>query len=501
MVLAELLEDVPVIKLYSAMYGKMVLTQDVSISNLRYDSRRVEQNDLFVAIRGTATDGHVFIDSAVNRGARVVVVQDDEAMPDAYFMHAGVIKILVEDSRKALAIMAANFYRHPSRRLTLIGVTGTNGKTTTTHLIKSILEAAGGRVGLIGTIAYSIGDEVLPATHTTPESLELNQMLDTMSRRGCTAAVMEVSSHSLAMSRVYGQQFGAAVFTNLTQDHLDYHGTMEGYFAAKRLLFSGLSPSSVAVSNGDDAYGIRMVEGTAARTIIYSMSAGEATVRDLRMGVEGLSMTVAYKDQAIPVVSTLTGRFNAANILAACAAGMGLGVDAAHCAAGIRGVKSVRGRFEQIHSPQGWTAIVDYAHTPDALQNCLGTIREILPAGGGRRIVTVFGCGGNRDAGKRPVMGRIASSMSDLTIVTSDNPRNEDPGAIIADIMKGTVAGRAVSTEPDRRKAIRKALVLAAPGDVILIAGKGHEQYQIVRETRSHFDDREEVEAYIGEHQ
>lgn len=498
MVLTELLEGIRVIKLFSSMYGKMVLTQDVSIGNIQYDSRKVEHNDLFVAIRGTAIDGNRFVADAINRGATVVVTDDDTAVPDTLLMHAGVLKVLVHDARKALAILAANFYGHPSRRLTLVGVTGTNGKTTTTHLVKSILEADGKMTGLIGTIEYKIGDMTVPATHTTPESLELNHLLAGMVEKGCSAAVMEVSSHSLAMNRVHGLEFKVGVFTNLTQDHLDFHGSMDEYFRAKKILFNDLSSSAWAVVNVDDSYGTRIVEGIAARSLRFgSGPQAEITARDVTMTVEGTRLNVASASGTQPVSTSLTGRFNVSNVLAAYATGSVLGIPAATIAAGIAKLKSVRGRFEQIVSPKGWTAVVDYAHTPDALENCLRTIHDLLPSGGTGRIITVFGCGGNRDRGKRPTMGRIATQMSDITIVTSDNPRKEDPDSIIEEVMKGIAPDRAVSREVDRRKAIAHALRIAGPGDVVLIAGKGHEDYQVIGETRFHFDDREEVEAFI----
>lgn len=498
MVLKDLLEGIRVIKLYSGMYGKMVLTQDISVQNIRYDSRHVGPGDMFVAMRGTASDGHRFIQAAIRAGAIVVVADDDAALPDSFFMHEGVLKVVVADARAALAQLAANFYGHPAAALMLVGVTGTNGKTTTTHLVRSILEAHGEKAGLIGTIEYRIGERALPATHTTPESLELNGLLAAMVRERCTAAVMEVSSHALAMHRVDGMGFRAGVFTNLTQDHLDYHGTMEEYFRAKKKLFQQLGSDAVAVVNSDDPYGSRMAEGSAPRVITYG-TGSTAAVRatGIALSVDGSRCTVLYQGEAQEIRSTLTGQFNIANILAAYATGVGLGISAATIAAGIAGVKAVRGRFEQIAAPAGWTAVIDYAHTPDALENCLRTIRAIMPGGG--RIITVFGCGGNRDKGKRPLMGRIATSLSDVTVLTSDNPRHEDPHMIIRDILAGTGARDNVRTEPDRRTAIRLALADARPGDVVLIAGKGHETYQVAGETRMHFDDREEVETFLRE--
>lgn len=501
MTLSKVLEGVAVTKLFQTMYGKMVVTHEVEISGIQYDSRKMARDEVFVAIRGTATDGHKFINAAIGKGARAVVVEDDSAIPDSLFMHAGVVKIVVHDSRKALAQISANFYGHPSRRLTLVGVTGTNGKTTTTYLIKSILEARGDKVGLIGTIEYKIGDETIPATHTTPESLELNQLLASMVDNGCSAVVMEVSSHSLQMRRVHGLDFSTAAFTNLTQDHLDFHGTMEEYFKAKQILFNELNSSATAVTNADDRFGMKMIEKTQAGRLSYGLSSvADIRAEDVRMNAHGTTLMVAYKGGRQQIQSSLTGRFNVANISAAYAAGVALGIPTESIRVGIAKIRSVRGRFEQIVSTRGWTAVVDYAHTPDALENCLRTIHDILPERRGNCILTVFGCGGNRDKGKRPTMGAIASSLSDVTIITSDNPRKEDPQTIIDEINIGVVKGKTVMMEVDRRKAIVMALELAQEGDVVLIAGKGHEDYQVIGEAKHHFDDREEVEQYIRNH-
>jgi len=501
MTLSKVLEGVAVTKLFQTMYGKMVVTHEVEIRGIQYDSRKVARDEVFVAIRGTATDGHKFINAAIGKGARAVVVEDDSAIPDSLFMHAGVVKIVVHDSRKALAQISANFYGHPSRRLTLVGVTGTNGKTTTTYLIKSILEARGDKVGLIGTIEYKIGDETIPATHTTPESLELNQLLASMVDNGCSAVVMEVSSHSLQMRRVHGLDFSTAAFTNLTQDHLDFHGTMEEYFKAKQILFNELNSSATAVTNADDRFGMKMIEKTQAGRLSYGLSSvADIRAEDVRMNAHGTTLMVAYKGGRQQIQSSLTGRFNVANISAAYAAGVALGIPTESIRVGIAKIRSVRGRFEQIVSTRGWTAVVDYAHTPDALENCLRTIHDILPERRGNCILTVFGCGGNRDKGKRPTMGAIASSLSDVTIITSDNPRKEDPQTIIDEINIGVVKGKTVMMEVDRRKAIVMALELAQEGDVVLIAGKGHEDYQVIGEAKHHFDDREEVEQYIRNH-
>ena len=500
MTLNNLLEGVRVTKLYSAMYGKMVMTQDVSVRDIRYDSRRVKPGDLFVALRGTVQNGHRFIDDAIAGGASVVVVDDDSARPDAFFMHSGVLKVLVPDARAALAALSANFYGRPADRLELVGVTGTNGKTTTSHLIRAILEADGKPAGLIGTIEYRIKDRLIPATHTTPESLELNALLAEMVRSGCAAAVMEVSSHALALSRVEGLGFRAAVFTNLTQDHLDFHGSMEEYFRAKKILFDSLRAGDVAVVNADDPYGVRMLGETPAARITYGFGAAcDVRASGVEMGIDGSRFTAIHAGGELEIRSPLTGRFNIQNMLASCAAGIGLGAGSSAIAAGIRSVEAVRGRFERVVSPAGWTAIIDYAHTPDALENCLRAIRELVPPEAGHRIIIVFGCGGNRDRGKRPIMGRIASERSDIAIVTSDNPRDEDPASIIEAIVAGMIRGRETYTDVNRRSAIRSALMRARSGDVVLVAGKGHETYQIIGPTRHHFDDREEVEKFIRE--
>ena len=498
MTLAKLLQGVTVTKMFQTVYGRMAVTQDIEVQGIQYDSRRIGHEQLFVAIPGMALDGHSFIGEAIHRGATVVVVQDDAVLPDSYFQHASVTKIVVPDSRKALATMSANLYNHPSARLRLVGVTGTNGKTTTSYLIKAILEERGERVGLIGTIQHMMGDTTIPATHTTPESLDLNALLASMVEKGCTAAVMEVSSHSLSLSRVHGLDFAAAVFTNLTQDHLDFHGSMEEYFKAKKLLFDSLSPVASAITNADDSYGKMILQDTKGRKLSY----GSSTTADIRahsldLSVQGTTFSVNYEEASQRVESSLIGRFNVANILAAYASGIALGIPHQHIATGISHVPSVRGRFERIVSPQGWTAVVDYAHTPDALENCLRTIRDLLPPKKDNRGITIFGCGGTRDRGKRPKMARIATQLSDVTIITSDNPRKEDPQTIIDEIRNGTLSNATVYTEVDRHNAIIKGLTLAQQGDVVLVAGKGHEDYQVAGETKTHFDDREEIETFI----
>ncbi len=498
MTLSRLLDGVSVSKMFQTVFGQMVVTHDVEIAAIHYDSRQIGRGDVFVAIKGATTDGHKYINAAVTKGAKVVVVEDDTAMPDSFFMHTGAVKIVVPDTRKALARMAANYFGHPAQKLTLIGVTGTNGKTSTTYLIKAILEAQGWRAGLIGTVEYQIGDEILPPTHTTPESLELNKLLATMVERGCKAAVMEVSSHALTLHRVAGINFRAAVFTNLTQDHLDFHRTMDNYFHAKKILFDELSSDAVAITNSDDPRGKAIVANTAVSIFTYGTSdTAQVRASDVQVSLSGSQFTVTYQQQPRPVHTPLIGRFNVQNALAAYATGVALGFDRKTIEEGIARVKAVPGRFQHIASPEGWIAVVDYAHTPDALAHCLRTIHDIMGEDRRGRIITVFGCGGDRDKGKRPLMGRVATELSDVTVITSDNPRSERPEAILRDIQAGCVPGKTVHTEVDRRKAIAFALGMARAGDVVLIAGKGHETYQIVGDRRVHFDDREEIESFI----
>jgi UDP-N-acetylmuramoyl-L-alanyl-D-glutamate--2,6-diaminopimelate ligase len=495
MYLSKLLEGVRVTKLYQTMFGTMVVTQDVEIHAVQYDSRAVEPNDCFVAIRGTAEDGHRFIADAVQQGAKAVVLEDESAFPDSLAMHTGVIKVVVQDSRKALAEIAANFYDHPSRKLTVVGVTGTNGKTTTTHAIKAILEASGQRVGLIGTIEHRIGEVTLEARHTTPESLELNALLARMVEARCTAVSMETSSHALHQSRVHGIDFDVAVFTNLTQDHLDYHGTMEEYFNAKSILFKILKPEAHAVINADDPWGRRLIDRHKGRTITYGLhETANVRATEIMLSMEGTTLTVQHEGKTTTLHMPLVGRFNVYNALAAFTVGLALRIPINAIQQGLAAMKQLRGRFERIPSPAGWHAVIDYAHTPDALEQCLRTIREMLPSG---RIITVFGAGGDRDVTKRPGMGRVVAGLSDVVIITSDNPRTEDPQKIIDDIMMGIEREHDVIQEIDRRTAIHRALSLARRGDVVLIAGKGHEEYQILGTRRIHFSDREVVEEFI----
>jgi UDP-N-acetylmuramoyl-L-alanyl-D-glutamate--2,6-diaminopimelate ligase len=498
MKLSQLIEGVTVSKLFQTMYGQMVVTHDMEVGGLQYDSRKIQRGDCFVALKGTANDGHSFIQNAINQGAKAIVLQDETALPDALCMHAGVIKVVVPDSRIALAVMSSNYFGHPSKKLQFVGITGTNGKTTTSHLVKSILEANGKTVGLVGTIEYRIGDRVIPATHTTPESLELNKLFATMVENHCDAVSMEVSSHALNQSRVYGLDFDVAVFTNLTQDHLDYHVSMENYFEAKKILFTHLIPSGCAVINNDDEWGVRLLNSIKAKIISYGIkSSADIFAKEIKLGVDGTMLVVRNNNEECTFTTPLIGRFNVYNVLAAYSTGVALGFPQELIITGIKKVNNVRGRFERISSPDGWTAIIDYAHTPDALENCLKTIHDILPAQNRGRIITVFGAGGDRDRTKRPIMGRIAGEYSDTVIVTSDNPRTELPENIIDEIMHGITQRASVSREVDRRTAIERAIKTAKSGDVVLIAGKGHEDYQIIGREKIHFSDREIVENLL----
>ncbi|MHB1049172.1 MAG: UDP-N-acetylmuramoyl-L-alanyl-D-glutamate--2,6-diaminopimelate ligase [Bacteroidota bacterium] len=494
MTLSDLIKGVTVSKMFQTMYGKMVMTHDVKISGVQYDSRKVERENLFVAIKGSGADGHRYLSSAITNGAKVIVVEDDASIPDPLCMHQGVVKIVVENSRKALATIAANYFGHPAESMTMIGVTGTNGKTTTTFLIKQLLESVSkNKVGLIGTVEYAIGSEKLPATHTTPESLELHRLFAQMKQQGCTHVVMEVSSHALHQYRVHGIPFAAGVFTNLTQDHLDYHGTMEEYFSVKKILFDSLNDRSIAVVNADSEYGAPIAAGTSARVLSYGVT-NAATMRaeNVTVSMKGCRFSVNGRT----IETGLVGMFNVYNFLAAYTVTTGLGCDVKQ--EQLNNLLPAPGRFEQIHSPKGWTAIVDYAHTPDALENCLQAIRQTLAGNNTARIITVFGAGGDRDKTKRPMMGTIVERMSDVVIVTSDNPRTEDPLRIIDDILAGIADRKKVIVDADRAAGICKALTAARAGDVVLVAGKGHEDYQVLGTEKIHFSDKEEVLRFIS---
>jgi UDP-N-acetylmuramoyl-L-alanyl-D-glutamate--2,6-diaminopimelate ligase len=452
-----------------------------------YDSRRAVPGSAFFAIRGEATDGNRFVDAAAERGAVAVISE----MPRPATHGSNVAWAEVADARKSLAIAAANFFGNPADALQLVGVTGTNGKTTTSYLLDSILRAAGRTSGLFGTIAYRTPLASVAATTTTPESLELQSFLSDIVRAGGTHAVLEASSHALSMDRLWGCQFAVAVFTNLTRDHLDFHKSFEAYFAAKRRLFEGTGkgPARIGVINSDDPYGERL-ENIATRTLRYGLRSGEITTRKFTLTAAGLDFEAETPVGPIAVRSQLVGRTNVYNILAAIGAAIALEIAPAAIAAGIAQIESVPGRFERVDAGQPFLVVVDYAHTDDALANLLATSRELLAGGG--RILTLFGCGGDRDRAKRPLMGEAAGRASDFVVLTSDNPRSEDPLLIINDALVGLQRTEAeYRVEPDRERAIGLVLEQARAGDIVLIAGKGHENYQVLSDRTVDFDDRE----------
>ncbi len=478
---------------------------DLEIDGLYYDSRRVKGGGLFFALKGVASDGYSFVDQAIKAGA-VAVVVDGPMVPQ------GVPWVRVADARLAMSLMAAAFYGSPTTLLPLVGITGTNGKTTTTYLIESILEQSGIPAAVLGTVNYRFREKAFPAPNTTPESVDLQRTLRELTDLGAKGVVMEVSSHALQQRRVDGCCFDVGVFTNLTRDHLDYHLDMESYFQSKMRLFSELlaadriKPKRCAVVNIDDPYGPRMVQGAVCPVLTYGIS-GDADVRAeaVDFSVSGVSCSLVTPQGRIDLHSGLLGRFNLYNILAAAATGIAMGLPLDAIRAGLERHPQVPGRVERVANDRGLTILVDYAHTGDALENVLRTLTELKK----ERIITVFGCGGDRDRGKRPVMGEISVRYSDLSIITSDNPRSEEPGKIIADVRGGIVhlgvreydraelAGgfgeKGYVAIESRREAIRLAVTVARQGDIVLLAGKGHEDYQIIGSEKHHFDDREEA--------
>jgi UDP-N-acetylmuramoyl-L-alanyl-D-glutamate--2,6-diaminopimelate ligase len=460
---------------------------DGEVASVVYDSRQAAPGSLFVAIRGFKSDGNQFVDDAIRRGTRVVVSETPRPAAGA----AEVAWVRVPDARKALALIAANFFGHPAEKLQLVAVTGTNGKTTTGFLIDSIVRAAGHESGLFGTIVYRTPRAERPAATTTPESLDLQRFLAEVVEGRGTHAVLEASSHALALDRLWGCHFAAAVFTNLTRDHLDFHQTFEDYFAAKRRLFEGTGAGAPArgIVNHDDPYGKRLA-GLAGQTITYGLAPGaQVTAKKTALQLSGLEFVADTPAGKLEVRSALVGRINVYNILAAIAAGLALGFSRHNIEAGIRRLEAVPGRFERVDLGQPFLVIVDYAHTDDALKNLIATAREIGAQG---RIITLFGCGGDRDRAKRPMMGEAAGRLSDVVVLTSDNPRSEDPRLIINDALVGLQRTEAkVLVEADRARAVDLALDQARPGDIVLLAGKGHENKQLLKDGAVDFDDRE----------
>lgn len=462
---------------------------DSEIHSLQYDSRKVGQGDCFFAVRGTQVDGHDYIERAVEAGASVVVC---ESLPPK--MSDSVSYVVVADSSRAMASMAAAFYDNPSSQLKLVGVTGTNGKTTVATLLCDLFSAMGYRSGLISTVVYRVGSREIESTHTTPDAIRMNAMLREMVDCGCDYCFMEVSSHALVQERVRGLKFCGAIFTNLSHDHLDYHGTFAEYIKAKKLLFDGLDKRAFALTNVDDRNGEVMVQNCRAAVSRYSLrQMADFRSKVLEMHFDGMLLRMGQHDMWVKFL----GRFNAYNLLAVYGAAMLLGADEGEVLQAMSALQSVSGRFEPVRSESGVTAIVDYAHTPDALEKVIATINDIR--GGCGRLITVCGCGGDRDSTKRPEMGRIASRESDIAILTSDNPRTESPEAILEQMFEGVEAGRKALRIVDRREAIRSAVMMAQRGDIILVAGKGHETYQIVGREKLHFDDREVLREAFNE--
>lgn len=461
---------------------------DIEISGISYDSRMTKPGDLFVAIKGFESDGHRFIPAAVKAGAAAVICQNapEENIP----------YITVENSREALALASAEFFGRPAEAMKVIGVTGTSGKTTTTHLIKHIIESAtGAKVGLIGTNGNMIGSELIHTEHTTPESYELQKLFAEMRDAGCAYAVMEVSSHSLVLDRVSGFRFAVAAYTNLSRDHLDFHVTMDAYAEAKSMLFSRCDNACI---NLDDDYSRMMISAAECPVITSSIGSADASLRaeNVEMSAQGVQFTAVCGGKSVPVFLGIPGRFSVHNALTALSCCVAAGIALEDCAAALKSAKGVKGRVESVPTGSDFFVIIDYSHKPDALENVLRTLRPVTKG----RLMCLFGCGGDRDRTKRPIMGRVAADNADIVIVTSDNPRTEDPQAIIDEILTGLQdVHTPVWTICDRIEAIHTAIDNASAGDVILLAGKGHEDYQIIGHEKHHMDEREIVADYLRE--
>ena len=509
MKLKELLRGCDYIDLVASSTPSLTLF-DIDISGVAHDSRKVKDGYLFVAMKGKRHDGHDFIGEAIKKGAAVIVHEHSRSKFDpepssGRNLESRISFIRVKNSRKALACIANNLYGMPSESLTLIGITGTNGKTTTTYILKSILESWGKEVGLIGTIQYMIKDGVYPAPYTTPESLDFQGLLKDMFLSGCTHVISEVSSHALAQYRVDGANFKVAVFTNLTRDHLDFHKTMEDYFRAKERLFKELlDEDGTSVINLDDSYGKRLISSLhrkskdfSGRILTYGLGTeADIAASDIDNSFPGLRFKISFRGRSYDVSSHLIGLPNIYNIMSSVGVSISIGVPWEIALEGIRKVDNIRGRFEKIDLGQDFLCIIDYAHTEDALESLINVARELKIRNSRSRIITLFGCGGDRDPGKRPRMGAVATRLSDFVIITSDNPRSEEPTEIIKEIESGTVR-RNYLIEPDRTDAIRKAVNMAEGSDIVLIAGKGHEDYQEIKGVRYRFNDKDVLEEAI----
>jgi UDP-N-acetylmuramoyl-L-alanyl-D-glutamate--2,6-diaminopimelate ligase len=469
--------------LYKAGLEEVMGSTSVEVRSVTFSSREVEKGSVFVAVRGTQTDGHRFIEDAVASGAAAVICED---LPVS--INASVTYVRVKDSAAALSIIASNFYDNPSEKIKLIGVTGTNGKTTTATLLYHLFRSLGYRCGLISTVQNQVNDEIYPATHTTPDPVKLNKLLATMIREECAYCFMEVSSHAIAQKRIAGLKFTGGIFTNITHDHLDYHKTFDEYIRAKKAFFDMLGEDAFALYNADDKNGKVMVQNCRASKKSFALkSMADFRCRIIENTFSGLLLMVDSQE----VFCRLIGSFNAYNITGVYAAAMLLGKDKTEVLAAISSLGPVEGRFEYIVSGNNITGIVDYAHTPDALKNVLNTIKDIRT--GNERVITVIGCGGDRDKSKRPLMAQIACDFSDKVILTSDNPRSEEPDAIIAEMKQGVspVHFKKALTVTDRREALKVACSLSTPGDIILVAGKGHEKYQEIKGVKYPFDDKQ----------
>jgi UDP-N-acetylmuramoyl-L-alanyl-D-glutamate--2,6-diaminopimelate ligase len=462
---------------------KTVGCTDLDITGIQMDSRLIEPGQLFVAVRGTQTDGHAYIDKAIEKGAVAVVC---EQIPEV--RQPGVTYLSTPDTEDAVGKLATTFYGDPTSKLDLVGVTGTNGKTTIATLLYDMFRHFGYKVGLLSTVCNYIDGEAIPTDHTTPDPITLNRLLGRMADEGCKYAFMEVSSHSVAQKRIGGLKFAGGIFTNLTRDHLDYHKTVENYLKAKKAFFDGLPKTAFALTNADDKNGMVMVQNTRAKVATYSLrTLCDFKGKVLEDGFEGMLMDINQREVNVQFI----GRFNASNLLAVYGAACLLGKQPEEVLIALSMLRPVSGRFDALRSPKGYTAIVDYAHTPDALENVLNAIQEVLDGRG--KVITVVGAGGNRDKGKRPLMAQEAVKQSDKVIITSDNPRFEEPQDIINDMLAGVSKEdmSRVLAIVERKEAIRTACMLAQPGDVILVAGKGHENYQDVKGVKHHFDDKE----------
>lgn len=483
MKLSELLKNVKPI----AVHGDI----DIDIKGVNIDSRKIENGHLFIAMKGTQVDGHKFIDKAITLGATAILLED---MPET--LEDKVTYVQVKSTEEDAGKVATLFYGDPSKKLKLVGVTGTNGKTTIATLLYEMFREFGYKVGLLSTVCNYIDDKAIPADHTTPDPIELNRLLGDMVAEGCEYAFMECSSHAIHQRRISGLDFTGAIFTNLTRDHLDYHKTFENYRNAKKMFFDDLSKNAFAITNANDKNGMIMVQNTKATIKTYSIKRmADFRAKILECHFEGMYLEIDGKEVGVQFI----GKFNVSNLLAVYGAAVMLGKKPEDILVALSTLKSVNGRLEPIQSPEGYTAIVDYAHTPDALENVLAAIHEVLDTKGGH-IITVCGAGGHRDKGKRPLMAQEAVKQSDTVILTSDNPRDEDPQAIINDMLAGldTKQKKKVLNIVDRKEAIRTAAMMAKKGDVILVAGKGHENYQEINGVKHHFDDHEVIREIFG---